>query len=510
MAGAMHGPKVKTVTSPFNFDNTYARLGSNYSQPQNPSAVVAPKWIAWNDPLAERLGWPNDWRQNDKVLAALAGNTHLPGANPVAAVYAGHQFGSYNPQLGDGRAVLLGELIAPDGARFDVQLKGSGPTPFSRGGDGRSPMGPVVREYLVSEAMSALGVPTSRALAAVATGEPVYRNQAEPGAVLTRIASSHLRIGNVQFFAMSQGGEGLSELVNYTVSRHFPEALTLAIAANPNATAAGVLLDKVGQALASLVAQWQGLGFIHGVLNTDNMLLCGETIDYGPCAFMDDYDSGKVFSAIDAQGRYAYRNQPGIVHWNLSVLAQCLLPLLHEDTDTALGLAQASVDRFPEQFGAIHEAILAAKFGFDAFSTNDRPLVDQFFRTLSDDKADLTLAFRWLTEQASGDFDHSPLPELFEPSANLLSWQGDWQDRRDRNKAPSEQSIGSMQRSNPTVIPRNHQIAQAIADAERNHFETLHQLNKRWQNPFAWQSGDNILAAPPIAEEVVQRTFCGT
>lgn len=510
MAGAMHGPKGNRVTGIFNFDNTYARLGRNYSQAQNPSAVAEPRWIAWNDTLAERLGWPIDWRGNDMALAALAGNDQLPGADPIATVYAGHQFGSYNPKLGDGRAVLLGELVTPDGARFDVQLKGAGPTPFSRGGDGRSPMGPVVREYLVSEAMSALGVPTSRALAAVASGEPVYRNGAEPGAVLTRIASSHLRIGSVQFFAMSQGGDGLSELIDYTVSRHFPVALEAAIANDPNATAASVLLDKTGQALASLVAQWQGLGFIHGVLNTDNMLLCGETIDYGPCAFMDDYDSAKVFSAIDTQGRYAYRNQPGIVHWNLSVLAQCLLPLLADDTDTALALAQATVDRFPDQFGAIHEAILAAKFGLDRFSANDRPLVDQFFRALSEDKLDFTLAFRWLTEQASGAVDHSPLPELFEPSAKLRDWQNDWQDRRGRNKAPDELSVSTMQRSNPVVIPRNHQIAQAIADAEHNNFETLTSLNKRWQKPFSWQSGDHIIAAPPTAEEVVQRTFCGT
>lgn len=498
------------MSAAFNFDNSYARLGDTYSQRQQPTAISEPSWIAWNDVLAERLGWPRAWRHNPAALAALAGNALLPGSEPVATVYAGHQFGSYNPQLGDGRAVLLGELIAPDSRRFDVQLKGAGPTPFSRGGDGRSPMGPVVREYLVSEAMFALGVPTSRALAAVATGEPVYRNRPEPGAVLTRIASSHLRVGSVQFFAMSQGGEGLAELVDYAVLRHFPEALTAARAADPAASSAEVLLDQTGRALASLVAQWQGLGFIHGVLNTDNMLLSGETIDYGPCAFMDSYDSAKVFSAIDTQGRYAYRNQPGIVHWNLSVLAQCLLPLLNKDTDKALAIAQASVDRFPAHFSAVHEAILAAKFGFDHFAANDRPLVDHFFRVLAEDTLDFTLAFRWLTEQASNELSHSPITELFEPSAKLRAFHSDWQDRRKQNKGPSAQSIGAMQRSNPVVIPRNHRVAQAIADAESTNFETLRKLNQRWQNPFTWQEGDQVLAAAPSSEEVVQRTFCGT
>lgn len=498
------------MSSSFNFDNSYAHLGDAYSQHQQPTPIAQPSWIAWNERLAERLGWPTAWRDNPAALAALAGNALLPGSEPVAAVYAGHQFGSYNPQLGDGRALLLGEIITPDGVRFDVQLKGAGRTPFSRGGDGRSPMGPVVREYLVSEAMFALGVPTSRALAAVATGEPVYRNRPEPGAVLTRIACSHLRVGSVQFFAMSQGGEGLPELVDYAVSRHFPDALAAAQATNSAVSSAEVLLDQTGRALASLVAQWQGLGFIHGVLNTDNMLLSGETIDYGPCAFMDSYDSTKVFSAIDTQGRYAYRNQPGIVHWNLSVLAQCLLPLLNDDADKALAMAQASVDQFPAHFSAVHEAILAAKFGFDHFGANDRPLVDDFFRVLGEDYLDFTLAFRWLTEQASAELDHCPIAELFEPSAKLRAWHSNWQDRRKQNKAPSEQSIGAMQRSNPVVIPRNHRVAQAIADAEGANFETLRQLNQRWQNPFTWQDGDQLFAAAPSSEEVVQRTFCGT
>ncbi len=312
------------------FEHTYAGLGPAFSTPQAPDPVSEPQLLLWNQALADTLGWSGDPQSDPTQLAALAGNTPLPNSHPIATVYAGHQFGQYNPQLGDGRATLLGEWLTPSGARFDIQLKGAGPTAYSRSGDGRSPIGPVIREYLVSEAMHTLGVPTTRALAAVSTGEPVIRNQIEPGAILTRVASSHLRVGTVQYFAMTRGGDDLATLVDYLVERHFSTA-----AEADDQPAAVTLLDGVCEHFARLVAHWQVLGFVHGVLNTDNALLCGQTIDYGPCAFMDHFDPKACFSSIDRQGRYAWPNQPGIMHWNLAVLAECLLPHINEDPEAA-------------------------------------------------------------------------------------------------------------------------------------------------------------------------------
>ncbi len=489
------------------FEHSYAGLGHDYAAPTQATPVSAPRWMAWNESLANDLQWPKSWRHSDETLATLAGNGEFEGSRPIATVYAGHQFGSYNPQLGDGRALLLGEWRDTRGNLFDIQLKGAGPTPYSRGGDGRSPVGPVVREYLLSEAMHALGVPTTRALAAIATGDPVYRQQLEPGAVLTRVASSHLRIGTVQFFAMTRQGEGLEELVRYATERHYSSALIKARQQNASTTHAQVLLEEVGKALAGLVARWQSIGFIHGVLNTDNMLLCGETIDYGPCAFMDKFAAGQVFSSIDSGGRYAFGNQPGIVHWNLSVLAQCLLPLIHPDEAVALKLAQDTVDRFPEQFSGIYAAHLAAKFGLDAMRDDDKPLIEAFFKQLEDDGLDFTLAFRWLTETAHDSLQHTPLPQLFSPSEGLLEWLEAWQQRR-RNASPD--SLSRMMAANPVVVPRNHWVAQAIAAAEGGDYGLMHTLNERWQKPFTWDDGDGQFAASPEPGEVVHRTFCGT
>ena len=488
------------------FDNTYGQLGKPWVSEVAPSPVPAPRWLAWNSALATRLGWPEDWSQTDQALEALAGNTVFAGSQPVASVYAGHQFGGYNPQLGDGRALLLGEWLTPDGARFDIQLKGAGPTPYSRGGDGRSPVGPVVREYLVSEAMHCLGVPTTRALAAVATGAPVYRNHPEPGAVLTRIASSHLRVGTIQFFAMTQQGEGLAEVIEHATLRHYEDALQQARSGNSNVSYAEVLLTETSKRLAALVAQWQCLGFIHGVLNTDNMLLCGETVDYGPCAFMDDYQSNKVFSSIDTGGRYAYQNQPGIVHWNLSVLAQCLLGEIHPDKDEAVTIAQRIIDEFPQHFSAIHSGLLAGKFGLSHFRENDRKLAEGFFNALEAGQLDFTLAFRWLTEKAQNNTDNTPLPELFTPTPALEAWFDDWQ-------ALFKQRGGDharMEKSNPVVIPRNHLVARAIKAAETEDASVLTTLFDRWQAPYRWSENDQLFAAAPVPEEIVHRTFCGT
>ncbi|EED35437.1 conserved hypothetical protein [Luminiphilus syltensis NOR5-1B] len=498
------------TTTSFRFDNSYAALGSPYSSAQPPTPVAQPDWIAWNAPLAKELGWSGGDVPGDDALSALSGNTLLPGSEPVATVYAGHQFGSYNPQLGDGRAILLGECLTPAGARFDLQLKGAGTTPYSRGGDGRSPIGPVVREYLVSEAMAALGVPTTRALAAIRTGERVYRQTAEYGAVLTRVASSHLRIGTMQYFAVSQRGEGLEALVDYTVQRHYADAMDAASELNPDLSATELLLTVVGQRLAGLVAQWQGLGFIHGVLNTDNMLLCGETVDYGPCAFMDAFSHNQVFSSIDTQGRYAFANQPRIVHWNYTMLAQSLLSLLPGEQDEAVAIAQRLVDSFPAQFDEAYNTVLTAKFGLDHMREGDRELIDGFFAQLQQDQLDFTLSFRWLTEVAAGALDDSLIPEVFVPTAGLNGWLGLWRRRFVANTGGRSTHIEAMQSSNPVTIPRNHLVAGAIAAAENGDDTALLDLEARWKQPFAWRDADLEYIRPPEPEEQVLRTFCGT
>ena len=487
------------------FEHTYAGLGPAFSTPQAPDPVSEPQLLLWNQALADTLGWSGDPQSDPTQLAALAGNTPLPNSHPIATVYAGHQFGQYNPQLGDGRATLLGEWLTPSGARFDIQLKGAGPTAYSRGGDGRSPIGPVIREYLVSEAMHTLGVPTTRALAAVATGEPVVRNQIEPGAILTRVASSHLRVGTVQFFAMTRGGDDLAALVDYVVDRHFSAA-----AEAGNQPAAVTLLEGVCEHFAQLVAHWQVLGFVHGVLNTDNALLCGQTIDYGPCAFMDHFDPKACFSSIDRQGRYAWPNQPGIMHWNLAVLAECLLPLIDTDAEAAQQVAQEIVDRYPARFHTHHQRWLAAKLGLDAVTEADGALIQSFHEVLATKNLDLTLTFRWLTELANDSLDHTPLPDLLTTPPELLSWADGWQTRRKSNNGDPSAITAAMYSVNPTIIPRNHLVQKAIELTESGDLAWVKSLVDRGQRPFEWLAGDLEWARSPEPEERVTRTFCGT
>ena len=489
------------------FDHSYAALGAPYASPQALAPVAKPRLLCWNEALAAELGWHGDPRTDHDLLAALAGNQPLTGSRPIATVYAGHQFGSYNPQLGDGRATLLGEWLTPAGQRFDIQLKGAGPTPYSRGGDGRSPIGPVVREYLVSEAMHALGVPTSRSLAAVATGEGVVRNRIEPGAILTRVASSHLRIGTIQFFAMTQAGEGLESLVNYVCRRHFGDALE---AGGQDAAPAHILLQQVSDRLAKLVVHWQALGFVHGVLNTDNALLCGETIDFGPCAFIDHFDPNACFSSIDHNGRYAWPNQPAIMHWNIAVLAECLLGLIDTDPETARQTAQGVVDGFAETFRRAHLEKLARKFGLDAVKEEDLQLIQGFHDLLAEHQLDLTLSFRWLTESARHSIDNTPIADLYMAPAPLKAWSRDWALRRRANRTDNEATEAAMLTTNPVVIPRNHLVQRAIEQAEAGDASFMAQANLRWRTPFDWQDGDQEWARPPEPHERVTRTFCGT
>ncbi|MEP5569037.1 MAG: protein adenylyltransferase SelO [Halioglobus sp.] len=487
---------------PIPFNNTYVQLPETFYSRLQPGEVATPGAIKVNRTLAEQLGIDPDWLESSEGIATVAGNYLPPGAEPLAAVYAGHQFGSYNPQLGDGRALLLGEVLTAQGHRYDIQLKGSGPTPYSRGGDGRSPLGPVLREYLVSEAMHALGVPSTRALAAATTGEKVTRESFLPGAVLARVASSHVRFGTFQFFSAQKDLNALNALVDYCLKRHYPER---ADTDNP----ALALLQAVTAAQATLIPRWQLLGFIHGVMNTDNMLICAETIDYGPCAFMDEFDPAKVFSSIDHGGRYAYRNQPGIAHWNLAVLAQALLPVLHQDQDKAVELAQATVDEFPALFEAAHLRGLADKLGLDEIRDSDKPMVDELFELMTAEEVDFTLCFRSLYDLACDSDD--PVTELFEFPDAFVPWLSKWRQRLEADQLTADTRATRMMAANPVYIPRNHLVEEAIrAGEDDDNFQPFNTLLDCLIGPQKFDTQKSKYATPPQTEQVVQRTFCGT
>ena len=481
------------------FDNTYSQLPERFYVRLDPVPVSEPGLIRVNRGLAELLGIDPAWLESEAGIETVAGNRVPDGADPIATVYAGHQFGSWNPRLGDGRAILLGEVVGDDGQRYDIQLKGSGLTPFSRNGDGRAPLGPVVREYIVSEAMHGLGIPTSRTLAAVTTGEKVYREQAFPGAVLARVAKSHIRIGTLQYFASVGDLEGLSLLVDHVIERHFAD---LAGADNPPLA----MLERVIERQAELVASWQSIGFIHGVMNTDNMLLSGETIDYGPCAFMDYYNAAAVYSSIDHGGRYAYRNQPGIAHWNLACLAQALLPLIADDEDKAAELAQAALDRFADLFLAAYFSRLRDKLGFEQAQDGDEQLIQDFLDLLEQNGQDFTLAFRRLSELPLG----GPTVLPFEFPAVFDSWLERWRERLQAEGQEAERLQQRMLATNPALIPRNHLVEAAIEQAYAGDFSKFHALTERLQRPFEDEPGDRELALPPRPEQIVQQTFCGT
>ncbi len=492
------------------FDNSYARLGESFYTRQKPVPVASPGLVRVNHPLATHLGFDPLWLESAQGVEFIAGNYIAEGSEPLAAVYAGHQFGSWNPQLGDGRAILLGEVIGRDGLRYDIQLKGSGRTPYSRGGDGRAPLGPVLREYIVSEAMSVLGVPTSRALGAVTTGEWVAREGHLPGAVLARVAQSHIRIGTFQFFASRQDYASLKSLIDHVVQRHYPQA---AQAANP----ARQMLDGVIARQASLVARWQSLGFIHGVMNTDNMLLSGETIDYGPCAFMDEYDPGKVFSSIDRGGRYAFGNQPYIAHWNLSVLTQTLLPFLDEDQDKALASGQAAIDAFPGLYQAAYTDNMLNKLGLKKsvtaeVATEDAELINDLMKLMHENQMDFTLTFRHLSDLADPQSaSGGGVGSLFELPETFAPWLSCWQKRLDRGQQDASERQQAMYAVNPVYIPRNHLVEEAISAAEKQQdFGPFNRLVDILATPFEFSPDNARYAIPPRPEQVVRQTFCGT
>lgn len=486
------------------FNNSYLQLPERFYTRLAPTPVAYPGAVRVNESLARALGIDAQWLASEEGTRVLAGNTLPAGAEPIATVYAGHQFGGWSPQLGDGRAILLGEVFGRDSLRYDIQLKGSGPTPYSRGGDGRAPLGPVLREYMVGEAMAALDVPTTRSLAAVTTGEHVFRPpDALPGAVLTRVAQSHIRIGTFQYFFAQQDVEALQLLTDHVIARHYPAA---AKADSP----VRALLDGVVAAQASLVAQWQCLGFIHGVMNTDNMLLSGETIDYGPCAFMDTFHPNQVFSSIDHQGRYAYSNQPGIAHWNLANLAQTLVPVLDADRERATLQAQQAIDAFPDLFQSAYRRGMARKLGFTDMDAADDVLASDLLELMAQEQTDFTLAFRRLSELAQPEYDQG-VAQLFEFSDAFGPWLQRWRQRvKSDAQSPVERRTG-MFRANPVFIPRNHLVEASIeAAVSEENFEPFNRLVDLLEQRRDYEPGLVEFARPPRPEEIVAQTFCGT
>ncbi|MFN8694300.1 MAG: protein adenylyltransferase SelO [Holosporales bacterium] len=483
------------IRSPFT--HTYAALPDRFYVRQEPLPVRSPELVMLNTALATELGLNFSYYSDKELAAFFAGNTPFPGADPLAMAYAGHQFGHFVPQLGDGRALLLGEITSASGQRRDIHLKGSGRTAFSRQGDGRAALAPMLREYLISEAMHALGIPTTRALAVVTTGETVQRDKPLPGAILTRVAASHIRIGTFQYFAARGDVDSVRILTDYARKRHYPDA------ASPLE-----FLHAVLEAQARLIAAWLCVGFIHGVMNTDNMSISGETIDYGPCAFMDAYDPKTVFSSIDRNGRYAYANQPTIALWNLTRLAECLLPLLDDAPPRAEALATEALNRFDPEFETAWQSGMRRKLGLSAEEAGDAALIGDLLQLMQRHKADFTNTFRAL-------YDHALSPENApSPFAATIDtgqeWLNRWRSRFDATNSPRSEQLEMMRYANPFIIPRNHQVENALMAAQTGDikpFETLHRILAA---PYTTQADYRDYTNPPKDKERVFKTFCGT
>jgi uncharacterized protein YdiU (UPF0061 family) len=492
------------MTVHFPFENTYAALPANFFARVAPTPVIAPRLIKLNRPLAIQLGLDPDRLNSPEGAEILAGKRIPEGADPIAMAYAGHQFGHFVPQLGDGRAILLGEVIDADGVRRDIQLKGSGPTPFSRRGDGRAALGPVLREYIVSEAMAALGIPTTRSLAAVMTGENVLRETALPGAVLTRVASSHIRVGTFQYFAARGDTEAVRRLADHVIGRHYPDL------ANTDRPYHG-LLEGVIARQADLVARWLLIGFIHGVMNTDNTSISGETIDYGPCAFMDYYNPAMVFSSIDELGRYAYANQPRIALWNLTRFAECLLPLFSEEQEKAIGEAQMALTKFAEVFNAAYQAGLRHKLGLFTARDGDEALAQDFLDAMAKNRTDFTLTFRRLSDAALNPADDHLVRQLFAEPAAYDEWAARWRRRLAQESQSAKERQAAMRAVNPAFIPRNHRVEAVIQAAMNNDdYAPFEELLVVLSKPYEDQPGFAAYAEPPEPHQRVTQTFCGT
>lgn len=479
----------------WHLENSYAQLPEAFFTETSPEHSPSPQIVMLNESLCGDLGLDPQMLNSEEGIAILAGNRIPDGGKSIAQAYAGHQFGHFT-MLGDGRAVLLGEQIMPNGKRVDIQLKGSGRTPFSRGGDGRAALGPMLREYLISEAMHALKIPTTRSLAVTVTGAPVYREEVLPGAILTRVALSHLRVGTFQYAAARQETDDLRTLADYAIHRHYPH---IENDKNPYHT----FLKSVIERQAELVAKWQLVGFIHGVMNTDNVSISGETIDYGPCAFMDTYDPSTVFSSIDREGRYAYGNQPGITEWNLSRFAETLLPLLHEDTNEAVNIAQEAISGFAERFHRYWMAGMRSKIGIFNEEKEDMLLVKKLLRIMQDQKADYTNTFRAFTLNKAENlpfFDH---PEF-------QQWLKEWKDRLSRQTETEEEAYQLMKESNPAIIPRNHRVEEALESAvENGDLRAMERLLAALSDPYSYSEEQEVYIAPSNSTDPYQ-TYCGT
>lgn len=499
----MNAPEPAATNFPF--DNSYARLPERFYARLDPIPVPAPGLIRVNEALARHLYLDADQLKTPAGVEILAGNRVPEGAEPLAMAYAGHQFGGFAPQLGDGRAILLGEIVDRDGVRRDVQLKGSGRTPFSRQGDGRAVLGPVLREYVVSEAMAALGVRTTRALAAVTTGEDIPRERFYPGAILTRVAESLTRVGTFQFFAAREDLDAVRTLADHVIARHYPD---LAEADHPYRA----LLDAVVARQAALVAHWQSIGFIHGVMNTDNTSIIGETIDYGPCAFMDTYHPDTVYSSIDYGGRYAYAQQPRAAHWNLAVLAQTILPLLGDTADDAVAAAKESIEAFPEAFDTAYRTRLRAKLGLAREEPGDTELCADLLKCMEENRADFTLTFRGLCDVAAeSDIESDAVREQFDDKAAFDVWSARWRERLSRDDRSEPERHSAMRAVNPAFIPRNHLVEEVIVAAVNElDFEPFEDLLAVLASPYENQPDRARYALPPRPEQIVRRTFCGT
>ncbi|MEP6883266.1 MAG: protein adenylyltransferase SelO [Gammaproteobacteria bacterium] len=484
---------------------SYATLPDRFFARISPTPVAQPRLLKFNQELSAELQLDARDLDSEALAGLFSGNVIAPGLEPIAMAYAGHQFGQFVPQLGDGRAILLGEALDVAGIRRDIQLKGSGRTPFSRGGDGRAALGPVLREYLVSEAMHALGIPTTRALAAVSTGESVFREQgALPGAIVTRVAASFVRVGTFQYFAARDDIEAVRVLADYVIERHYPQ---LRGSQRPYLE----LLRAVTDAQASLIANWMNVGFIHGVMNTDNMAVSGETIDFGPCAFLDSYDSAAVFSSIDRHGRYAFGNQPQAGIWNLARLAETLLSLIDEQPERAVDLATEVISTFTATFAAARLGGLRRKLGLSMPEGGDSALADALLEAMQRNQADFSLTFRALCDAAASADADIQLRTLFVNPQEYLDWAVGWRARLAREPGTSPERAAAMRLANPAVIPRNHRIQQVIeAAVEADDFAPFEKLSAALSRPYQPLAGFEAFAEPPQPSERVLQTFCGT
>jgi uncharacterized protein YdiU (UPF0061 family) len=486
----------------FGFVHTYGALPDRFYSRVNPTPVPNPELVVLNTRLAAELGLDAVALEREAAVM-LSGNQLPEDASPIAMAYAGHQFGGFVPQLGDGRAILLGELQGRDGILRDIQLKGAGATRFSRNGDGRAVIGPMLREYLISEAMHALGIPTTRSLAVVTTGEKVYRDRALPGAVLTRVAASHVRVGTFQYFAARGDQESLRVLLDYVITRHYPAARS---ADSP----ALAVLKEVSRRQVELITRWLLVGFIHGVMNTDNMAISGETIDYGPCAFMDEYDPKTVFSSIDSYGRYAYTNQPTIAQWNLARFAETLLGLIDPDADKAISLATEVLQPFIDEFDLLFLAGMRRKLGLAAALDGDGELIRNLLTLMQESHADFTLTFRSLSLMAGNPGEQPRVRELFSATSNIDGWLKDWRERLTRETSSAAERATNMRVTNPAFIPRNHRVEAALSAAESADYAPFHKLLGILQRPYEEQPDAAEYGQPPAPSERVLRTFCGT